>query len=398
MSDRRKHLPTAAYDVSFDDPRLYYRDRQELISLAYKKSIDASSDVAVTVSGHRYDYGADFPFGDTLTTEWTHARWGIVDGQYSRIVGGRHRILIGGMYQHNARMEFVNTTPLTNVIDFSNNTTIDNWALYSLGEFRLGSRLIVNAGLRNDYTRTLGSNLNPRAALIYRLGEGSAIKALYGRAFRAPNNYERYYEDGGKTQKANPGLDRERVTTYELLLEKLFSRHVKGSISAYRYETRQLIDLALDTTDGLQQFGNIGRATGQGIESEVEVEFGEAMARASYSIQRAWDPNSDASLTNSPHHLFFATMVAPLVRDKLRGAVEVRAMSARLSQNDVRVPGHAVANVILTTRAPLGGATVMVGVYNVFDARYRDPVGDEVRMTSIPQDSRALRVSLGWSH
>lgn len=398
LVDRTKHVPTAPYDVTFDDPRYFIRDRLQLLSLAYKKSLDASSELAVTASAHRYDYGSDYPRDGDVSTEWAHARWGIFDAQYSRLVAGRNRLLLGGMFQHNVRQEQVIIDPATRLTTLSDNTTSDNWALYALGEFRFGSRVILNTGLRQDYARSLGANFNPRAALIYRLGEGSALKALYGNAFRAPNNFERFYSDNGESQKGNPSLAPEHVSTYELLLEKLVSRHVKGSISAYQYETRKLIDLSVDTTDGLQQFRNIGRATGRGVESEIEVEFGDMTARASYAIQRAWDPTTDATLTNSPRHLAFATMVVPLLDDRLRGAVELRAMSSRVSQTRARVPGHAVTNVVITSHTPFAGASVLVGVYNLFNTRYGDPVGEEVRMTAIPQDTRALRMTLTWSH
>ena len=49
---------------------------------------------------------------------------------------------------------------------------------------------------------------DPRLALIHRPTDDLTLKLIYGQAFRAPNDYELFYNDGGVSQKANPDLRR----------------------------------------------------------------------------------------------------------------------------------------------------------------------------------------------
>jgi iron complex outermembrane receptor protein len=71
--------------------------------------------------------------------------------------------------------------------------------------------------VRFDHYGTFGSTTNPRVALIYAPVETTAVKLIYGTAFRAPNNFELYYQVPGQ-QAANPDLKPETITTYELVI------------------------------------------------------------------------------------------------------------------------------------------------------------------------------------
>src|SRR5581483_4270 len=71
-------------------------------------------------------------------------------------------------------------------------------AAYVQDEVRLSSRLIANAGLRYDRYESF-QRVTPRLALILMPSPTQSFKYLFGRAFRAPNEYERnafYFGDG----------------------------------------------------------------------------------------------------------------------------------------------------------------------------------------------------------
>jgi outer membrane receptor protein involved in Fe transport len=61
------------------------------------------------------------------------------------------------------------------------------WALYFQDEFQILKNLILNAGVRHDQYETFGGTTNPRIALIYNPFQKTAIKLLYGEAFRPPS-------------------------------------------------------------------------------------------------------------------------------------------------------------------------------------------------------------------
>ena len=94
-------------------------------------------------------------------------------------------------------------------------------------------------------TAPLGGTTNPRAGLIS-TWDKTAVKLLYGQAFRGPNSYERFYTDG-LTQKTNPDLKPEKIDTYEAVVEQELGQHFKASVAGYVYYVHDLID---QTSDG----------------------------------------------------------------------------------------------------------------------------------------------------
>ncbi|MEP6491534.1 MAG: TonB-dependent receptor [bacterium] len=394
---RDKTVPTASYATLFNTGHETVRDVSGTVALRYSRGAGESSNLSGSVSLNRYDWYGDFPYSDATAVNWSHGRWSEAEAQYTRLVFGKNRVVTGAAYTHNWRQEQGSATAEGETPYFLDNTTRDTYGLFVLGEFRLSERLIINAGLRDDHASGLADSWNPRGALIYSLGDGSALKVLYGSAYRAANNYERFYSDDGISQEANPALTPERVTTFEILAEKLLSRHVKGTASVYQYRARQLINAAVDETNGLLQFNNLGRANGEGIETEVELELGMLTGRASYALQRAWDPEIGGRLSNSPQHLGALNLSVPIASGRARTGFEVRGMSTRMTPAGNAVPGHVVASVVLSSRRLVKGAECSAGVFNVFNAVYSDPVGEEHLEKSIRQDGRAVRLSLGYA-
>jgi outer membrane cobalamin receptor len=396
INGRGKDVPTASFGSQFNEGRMRVSDQSGNVAVRYESSDAAGSSLAASFSLNRYDFTAVVPYEGAILTQNAYGRWGVGEVQYTRRVRGRHRLVIGGAYTRNWRLEeeLVAEGQSQRLFD---NPSDDTRALFASGEVRLGQRMILNGGLRYDHTPSIGGNWNPRGALIYTLGEGSALKVLYGSAFRAPNSFERLYDDGGISQKANHALTPEQVTTLEILAEKLLSRHVKVTASVYRYSARQLIDVAFDPADGLLQYNNLGEVNGQGIETEAELDLGGLSGRVSYALQRAWNPATAGRISNSPQHLGVLTLSIPIVEDRGRVGVEVRGMSSRLtSRNDV-VSGYVVTNVVLSSRRLYRGIEASAGLFNIFGTTFSDPVGEQFQQNAIRQDGRATRLTLAYA-
>ncbi len=398
LNSRLKVVPTASYGTAFNVGQQELVDNSKFLTLRYQPTGAGVSTFSGSVSLNHYDFRFDYPF-DSATTgqDLAVGRWAITEWQYTRTVRGLHRLILGGMYTHNFRQEQTYAERLDAPLILSSNDKIQTVGVFALTELRLHPKLIFNGGFRYDNTTRLGGNFNPRAALIYKLGEGSAIKALYGNAYRAPNNFERFYDDNGRVQKGNPSLDQENITTYELLVEKLLSRKLKAAASVYRYQARQLIDQNLDPADSLLQYRNTGQANGQGIETEVEVDFGVVTGRGSYALQRARIPTAPGPVQNSPTHIAALNVAARVLADRATVALEVRGMSSRHMYTGDRVPGYAISNVVLSSRRLYRGIELTGGVYNALNASYSDPVSEEHRQSSILQDKRNFRLSVGYA-
>jgi iron complex outermembrane receptor protein len=269
--------------------------------------------------------------------------------------------------------------------------------LFAQDEVRLGERLLLNGGLRYDRVSPGASRLSPRAGLIVRATEQTTFKALYGQAFRAPNAYELYYGDSGETQKGNPDLRPETLTSYEGVVEQEIGDTLRAVLSAYHYRIHDLITLTVDETDGLLVFRNLDRAEASGAEAELQYKVpGGLEARASYAFCNARDARTGTRLVNSPRHLSGGRLLLPLAAKRLYAAAELRYLGQRLDRNGGPVDGALLAGLTLTASLFDGRGEIAAGVRNLFDTEYADPTGSEHVQTEIPQDGRTFQVRLTW--
>src|SRR6185369_14117676 len=145
--------------------------------------------------------------------------------------------------------------------------------IYAQDEIQLGSRLIVDLGLRHDQYSTFGGTMNPRAALIYKPFDQTTVKLLYGQSFRAPNNAELYFQVpslAGPTPRANPSLKPEKATTSELVVEQGLPRDFHLVVSGYYYPIRGLIGAVNDPVSADIIYENKQRVDLKGLEFSLK--------------------------------------------------------------------------------------------------------------------------------
>lgn len=393
FNSRTKEVPTGSYGTIFNDPRAETVDRTGLVSLQYRTRLGDQSQVAALLSHNWYDYRGDWPYAEVLNRDGVRGRWWIAEGQWLRPLGQRHKVVLGGDARLNTRQEQWLEDVDPYYLYLHDNTTTNSWGLYAQDEFRLAERLILNAGLRHDHYQGAARATTPRLGLILGLKPGSAVKVLAGSAFRTANNYERFYDDGGIVQKPNPDLDPERIWTYELLVEHAFNPTLKATAGVYQYDIEDLITQVTDPADELLVFANAEQVRSRGTEIELGVDRAVFSARASYAYQVSRDHHTGAELTNSPRHLGKVALLVPLWRNRLRAATEVQATSARLAEDGDMVPGSVVVHLNLTALEWTPGLTVALGVRNLFDKDYADPVGAQHAEPALTQDGRTFRLS-----
>ena len=71
-------------------------------------------------------------------------------------------------------------------------------------------------------------------ALIYNPLPATTLKLLYGQAYRAPNAYELYYQDGGRTIEAPEHLDPETIQTWEFVAEQEIAKKLRVDLRRLR--------------------------------------------------------------------------------------------------------------------------------------------------------------------
>jgi iron complex outermembrane receptor protein len=390
-SKRRKSIPTASFGTIFDDPRARTRDEQLLLAAGYQASFGKRFDLSTRLTYGNYDYDGTYPYQTSPSTtdlyvDYARGRWWGAEAT-GTLRAGRHTLLLGGEYQLSTRQDqgfgYLDSPDSALAVRAKD----DRLGLYAQDDVKLGERVILSLGGRYDHYLDLGSRLNPRLALIVSPDTATTVKLLYGRAFRAPNEYEEHY------YAATASLKAETIETLEAAVERSLGTNVRFAGSVYRSAIRQLITLDA-LADGTLFFRNTDKLDSVGAELALELRHRRGLAgRFSYSVQRTRN-ESGAPSTNSPRHMLKANLSMPLAGQRLWASADAQYMSNRITPTGTDSGGFALANLNLLARRLPGGFEATIGLYNLFGARYADPASDEHVQAVIPQDGRNFRVQL----
>jgi outer membrane receptor protein involved in Fe transport len=400
--DREKEEPTGAFGTVFNDPRNQTSGRQTSTLLSYRHLFPGRLELLARASYDRfraegdyvYDYASAPPSLLVVNQDRFRGDWWGTEVQLGKTLQ-HHRLVAGGEYRDNFRQDLKNSDL---AVYLDSRQSSDNLGLYLQDEYQVLRQLSLSIGVRYDHFSTFGGKASPRLALIFNPWEDTALKLLYGEAFRAPSAFESYYDDGLETQKPNPGLNPETIRTWEVAWEQYFNDHLRAVASGYYYRIKDLINLTLDPTDNLLVFRNIDEVEARGLELELEGRLADGWeGRISYALQNTDNRQSDETLSNSPRQQLKLNLVAPLWRDQVFLAMEEQVTDHRRTVSGAETGGFAVTNLTLTGKQLLPGLEVALSVYNLLDKRYADPVSAAHLQDRIVQDGRVYRGRLTYS-
>ncbi len=390
--ERTKNVPTGSFGTDFNDPRNRTIDTWTYADATWTRTLDAG----ITLAGHaavdRYRYEGDLVYDSLVNVDVAEGLWWT--GEF-RVAGGSgrgHRWTVGTEYRRNARQDQTNYDVATAAVYLHDRRSSSALGVYAQDELSLGRGVWLNAGLRYDHEDATGGTVNPRLALLAELGPSSTAKLLYGRAYRAPSAYERFYALD-RTNEANPRLDAETIETLELVFEQYAGPNASWSASAYRSKVRNLIDLSTDEDTGLLVYRNHGRASATGLEVEGGAHWaGGSEARVSFALQRCVDDDTGVRMSNAPSQVLKFRGAVPVGGTGVLVAAELQATSARTTPKGGKAAGFAVVNLTLSKAHVVKGLSLALGVYNLFDRDYADPGSREHLQDVIHQDGRTYRL------
>ena len=240
--------------------------------------------------------------------------------------------------------------------------------------------------------------MSPRTALVWTPLKPTTVKLLYGEAFRAPNAYEQFYNDGGASQTNSPALQPETIRTYELSIEQQLGEHFSLNASGFYYHINDLITQQETAPgSGVTLFRNVGSVASRGLGLELLSQWpGGLRGRASYALTRAEDLTAGTELSNSPRHQAKLNVAVPLWRENIFTGLELQYATSRQTRSGVSTGDYWLANATLFSRDLLKGMELSASVYNLLDQRYSDPASGNFVQEAIPQDGRSFRVKLTW--
>jgi outer membrane receptor for ferrienterochelin and colicins len=403
---RQKDVPTASFGTLFNEhqPPEQTTDRHTLADVEYSRTFGMGH-LTVRGSFDRFSYDGSYPFAgesagsvlvginSVLGTSWT------AEALLTRALPGRQLLTLGAEFvdnvHQNQQVQYVDPAMLL----FAINHTSVQQAAYLQDEIKLTPWLIANGGLRYDRYDLEGTAANfqavsPRAALIVIPSSNQSIKYLFGKAFRAPNEYERntFYFGSGVDN-----LRPESINTQELVWERYTNDWLRTSVSAYWYDANKLITLISDPSTILgTTYVNEEEVTARGLELEAQMRLaGGLQGLMSYALQRAADVQTGASLVNSPEQMAKLRLSMPGPSRRSFMSLEVLSMSSRRTLAGNTLNPATTANV--TLNVPVGAAFELVGtIANLFNVQYADPVSNQLLQDSIVQNGRTARVGLKW--
>lgn len=381
-SDRTKDDPTATAGAQPLAPDQFIRDRYLLTQLQYQGPLaDASLQLLARAFLGEYRFDADAVYDDSI---YAFVGASSFRGGELRLLSTAlpaHKLMLGLELQDNPRQDIAPDFPSS------------GWraGVYVQDEWRMSESLVATLGLRVDRNNVNGTELSPRAALIWQAAPASTFKLMAGRAHRAPNASERdwlYFEDGSQTQL--PAVDSEAIDTLELVVDHRVASDLSVRGSLYQWSLKDLI--VVDDETWMFVSGPRAKATGLELSADKTWGWGGRL-RASLTHQQARFAGGDG-LANSPHWLGKLHFSAPLPAAGLRLGYEWQLESARRGANGSRLPGHGLSNLHLTADGWAPGLSVSLGIYNLFDKAYQQPLPEGNWITELPQDGRSVRLKM----
>ncbi|MGI6656677.1 MAG: TonB-dependent receptor plug domain-containing protein [Desulfobulbus sp.] len=402
---RDKQIPSGRFSAIFGDPNNVNEEERTYATVEYADKLPSQWELLARGSLNHYLYEGNIP----LQAPWgapinyktrIEVHWLNGELQASRTFGQRHRITAGGEYQSlydvEGRLHFEETNGAFLVDRYKDEQHFTTYAFFLQDEIRLADTLILNAGLRLDHYETFGDTVNPRLGLIFSPQGDTTFKLLYGRAFRAPTISEMFYQVPGDPHSINPYLDAETITTYEGIWEQRLSPSLHTSLSIYRNEIDDIINVlpGIDTIT-TYAYVNTGKTVVNGVEATIG--FGKQQGirgRLSYAYADAEARGSELFVENSPHHLIKANLITPLGSERYTLGLEAQYVSPRRDCLNNTVDEYWLVNATLFGR-PLGEQLdLALSVYNLFDHSYRDPAGSPPVQTE--QDDRTFRLKMTY--
>ena len=398
---REKGVPTASYGTIFNNPGTRTNDSHEYVDASYNHTFAANLELLARLFYDRYTYHGKYIYTSPLdqtqidpNMDYADGKWWGTQIQASKTVLKRNRITAGFEYRNNFRQNQSNFDRNPYALYLDNKRSSFIAGTYLQDEVPITKALALSAGIRYDYYSDVANSANPRVALVYRPGSKTNLKLVYGRAFRIPNVYERFYLS--PPNLSNPALLPEKLGSAEFVWEQNLSDRLWFSTSLFHITASDLISQqAVNGTDLM--YSNVENVVSNGVEFELKGRLPHGLEGvASYSFQEAKNRDDKLFLNNSPRHLGKFELVQPLMQRKVFASLDAQYRSGMTTFAGGTVSSFPVVNFDLFGQKIKRHLDLSVGVYNLMNKNYSDPPSTGVPENSIQQDGRNFRVKMTW--
>jgi iron complex outermembrane receptor protein len=187
---------------------------------------------------------------------------------------------------------------------------------YFQAEYRGIDKLIITAGLRDDYIKLdtlIGTNaVTPRLGLNYKLSKKIILRASIGTGFRAPTPAEVFTTSAvgsGIDVVQNTDLKSEKSVAYEVGMQYSPNPQFNFDAAFFNTDYKNFIEPTL-TTDAKIKFLNLPKARIQGVDLFAKYNFEKVPVNISAGYTYLWarDLELNKFMKYRPRHLFYGSV------------------------------------------------------------------------------------------
>ena len=239
----------------------------------------------------------------------------MIDGRLQRALGDNHQLTLGAEWRQE---ELIHPAFLKGKDSATQKALLiqDQWQLLPAVTLTLGSRL--------DQHQYFGSELSPRAYLVWQLADQIALKTGYGHGFRAPSLKQaspEYRFTGQHSFIVNGDLQPESGDNLELGIYLERGNFLASSMLFYNKVAdligTQCIENCSARFGRVNTYVNIERATIKGMELELEWRpIAPLRLKTAYTFLDTKDNSSELHLPGRPEHRVNSQLEWQLVKDK----------------------------------------------------------------------------------
>jgi outer membrane receptor protein involved in Fe transport len=388
---REQEVPTAVYGTLPGVPGTRYMDQYNYVELAWESVWRGDWRPALRLDLSHTRFDGDYVYEGSepallLNRDVAVATAGGIDARVHYRGWTNHSVIAGAEWRRVFRARQANFDVDPAAVYLERTDQRRQFGLYAQDQMRLSERVLLTLGLRADRADAFDTELSPRVSLVYRASAEESLKLMFGRAFRSPNLAERFYADNEVSQRANPALQPERVSTVELAWQRALGADMRLGANVYTYRLRDLIDfVAID--EEVSQYQNVSGVRTSGIDLDLERRSASGWQwRASLSLARARASGGE-TLSNSPRWLAKGHLLGPLGGGFSAG-LEAQAMGRRESPRGP-VASFATVNALLQ-RSVGTHSSLALKVLNLTDRASFDPASSENDLRQVPRERRSV--------
>jgi len=382
-SSRDATVPSGNFGTVFNDSSHRLTDIYTLAEVANDRQMSRGNSLHTRLYAGQYDYEELYPYDyppivfnrDRATGQW----WGFESRLLSTAWQG-HRWTAGIEYKANTRQQQINddigygcydpaTASGTGSACMDDRRRSGQASVYAQDEVAVGDANYLTIGLRYDKQTDLPGHWSPRVGLVHQTDHGGILKLLYATAFSDPSVYQRFYITPTYVT-GNPALKPENMQSLDLTWEQYLGPASRMTTTLYTFRVRNLE--GVDSAAGI--YTNFPVVTARGLEFEFLHRWGnQGSLRAGYTLQET--SIASGYMENVPRHMLHANLAAPVFDSPWLAGLEGQVVSRRRTAGSSNwVAGYGIVNTNLTYQPSGRNWDLALGIHNLFDHRYADPV------------------------